>query len=145
MSKQSTIDKFSGHYRFLSNFADSDVELDGEIYPSIEHAYQAAKTLDTGWREKIRSCKTAGEAKKLGKIVPLHSDWDRVEVMRGLLKQKFSKGNRMRDLLDGTGDAILIEGNWWGDVFWGQSPVGTGENWLGRMLMEIRDESFDSV
>ena len=40
------IDSFTGDYHFLSNFAASKVELDGVEYKSVEHGYQAAKTLN---------------------------------------------------------------------------------------------------
>lgn len=133
------VNSFDGPYRFLSNFWPNEVTFDDETYPSIEHAYQAAKTLDPEDREKIRLAPTAAKAKKFGKVVTLRPDWNdvRLDIMKELLQQKFSNPT-LRDLLIATGDEELIEGNWWGDVYWGKCR-GKGENHLGRLLMEIRE------
>ena len=58
--------------------------------------------------------------------------------MKNLLTQKFSD-ERFRSLLLATGDTYIIEGNTWGDTFWGVDMYsGEGENILGKMIMEIR-------
>lgn len=133
------ISEFRGEYRFLSNFYPHEVRLDGERYPSNEHAYQAAKTNIEAEREAIRNTPTPGEAKRLGRKGTLRSDWERVkvDVMANLILQKF-QANNMRKLLLNTGDAILIEGNTWGDQVWGTCN-GYGENKLGRILMATRE------
>src|SRR6185369_8674281 len=38
--------EFQGDNRFLSNFFPAEVIYEGITYPTAEHAYQAAKTLD---------------------------------------------------------------------------------------------------
>jgi predicted NAD-dependent protein-ADP-ribosyltransferase YbiA (DUF1768 family) len=58
--------------------------------------------------------------------------------MRDLLRQKFAHPE-LRRLLLATGDAELVEGNTWGDRFWGVC-AGRGQNHLGRLLMAIRAE-----
>lgn len=133
------IDDFTGPYRFLSNFWPARVCLDGAEYPTVEHAYQAAKTLGYAAREWIRKSGTPGRAKRRGKQVPVRADWDtvRVDTMRRLLAQKFASGSDLAARLLATGDSELVEGNAWGDRFWGVSG-GTGQNWLGRLLMERR-------
>jgi len=133
------INSFNGKYRFLSNFQAAKVKLDGVTYDSVEHAYQAAKTLDKDERKKFQGI-TAGESKRLGRSIVLRKDWEsvKINIMRDLLKQKFSEHTLKTDLLD-TGDAVLIEGNNWNDTFWGVCR-GVGHNWLGRLLMELRDE-----
>ena len=137
----SEITSFKGPYAFLSNFWFCDVVLDGLKYKSVEHAFQAAKTFDPEWRAKIRLASKPGEAKKLGRQVPLRSDWEEVklDVMHDLLYQKFTSTTILRlDLLRTVGSQ-LIEGNYWHDTFWGVCD-GIGQNWLGRLLMEVRDE-----
>ena len=138
------IDRFAGEWRFLSNFAPCTVMLDGEAYPSVEHAFQAAKSDDFRVRQQIRSARTAGHAKRMGRSIRLPAGWGetRVRVMRGLLWQKFSPvaPGTQPDYLAGllrTGDAELIEGNDWGDKFWGKVN-GEGANVLGQLLMELR-------
>lgn len=134
------ISSFKGEYEFLSNFYRVDVELDGQRYPSVEHAFQAAKTEDSTQRAWIYMARDAGEAKRRGRKVTLRDGWDgmRIEVMLDLLRQKFDVP-ALRLLLAVTGDAVLEEGNWWGDRFWG-TVRGEGENWLGLLLMHVRKE-----
>jgi predicted NAD-dependent protein-ADP-ribosyltransferase YbiA (DUF1768 family) len=106
-------------------------------YPSVENAYQAAKSH--GMDTRLLVC-SAGEAKKLGKLGMLRPDWEEVKlgIMEDLLRQKFSIPELQEKFL-ATGDATLIEGNWWGDTFWGVCRC-KGENHLGILLMKIRDE-----
>lgn len=131
---------FSGEHRFLSNFYPVNVKYEGKTYRSVEHAYQAAKTEDEGARKKIREAQTAGEAKRLGRRVKMSDDFEyhKVSVMKELLLQKF-KYPELKAKLLATGNSGLIEGNTWGDTFWGVC-AGVGENHLGKLLMEVRAE-----
>lgn len=131
------IDRFDGEYRFLSNFYPCEVYLDGVAYPSVENAYQAAKTLDLNLREPFTRI-NASAAKKLGKSLPMREDWSfvKAQVMIPLLVQKF-RNPILKKLLVDTGNAQLIEGNWWGDTYWGVCR-GNGKNMLGKIIMQIR-------
>jgi len=132
------ITSFTGEYSFLSNFHPSKIEYCGVIYPTLEHAYQAAKTDNPEERKKIQAADTPGKAKKLGKSVTLTRDWNRKKliVMENMLRQKFYNKELRKKLL-ATGTAQLIEGNNWGDTFWGICN-GKGMNHLGNLLVEIR-------
>lgn len=134
------IDSFSGRHRFLSNFYPASIVLDGEEYPTVEHAYQAAKTVDSLARAFIRGLSRAGDAKRAGKAFPLRPDWEEMKlpIMESLLWQKFAAPPLRTWLLD-TGDQVLVEGNYWGDEFWGVCR-GRGENHLGKLLMKVRNE-----
>jgi ribA/ribD-fused uncharacterized protein len=138
--KTKTIDSFSGEYDFLSNFYPSVIYPDHIQYPTVEHAYQAQKTLDPIARELIRNCETPGQAKRLGNKVLLREDWEQIKVytMHQLLEMKFSIPELGKKLLE-TGNAELIEGNNWGDTFWGMSN-GKGSNALGGCLEIVRGE-----
>ena len=131
---------FEGRYRFLSNFFAVPIEMDGTIYRSVEHAYQASKTFVESARIMIWSLPRAGAAKRAGREVPIRPDWESVKlgVMRSLLHKKFAE-DPLRGKLLATGDAELVEGNDWGDRFWGRVD-GVGDNHLGRLLMQVRDE-----
>lgn len=133
-----SITAFAGDHRWLSNFWYARVTLDGVSYPTVENAYQAAKTLNLEARHQFERC-TPGDAKRLGKRLVLRADWDRVKlaVMRDLIAQKFARGTRLADQLLTTGTAELVEGNRWGDRYWGVCQ-GEGQNHLGRLLMEQR-------
>lgn len=136
------IDDFSPRLKngFLSNFYVSTIYVDKKPFPTVEHAYQSYKTLDESARELIRKSKTPADAKKLGRCVALRPDWDNVKIslMKSFLKQKFENPFLSHKLLE-TGDAELIHKNTWNDRFWGVCR-GVGENWLGRLLMEVREE-----
>ncbi len=137
--RPTTIDQFVGDYHFLSNFHFADVELDGLVYSTVEHAYQAAKSNDPAVREAVRKAWQPGIAKAMGRRIDVPSSWwtRRVSVMHTLVTRKFQHAH-LRAQLDATGRAVLIEGNWWNDTYWGVCR-GTGENWLGRILMSVRD------
>jgi len=134
------ITRFIGEHSFLANFYTSTVYVDGKSYPSVEHAYQAAKASSDSERELIRNAKTPMEAKKLGRTLVLPEDWDesKIDLMRRLIRSKF-ENPLLRELLLMTGDAELIQDNKWNDRFWGVCR-GEGQNWLGKILVEIRDE-----
>ena len=132
---------FKGAYRFLSNFHPSPIQYNGLTYPTVEHAYQAAKVLDGVTRAQIRAAATAKDARRLGRAYAVRSDWDqiRVAVMEDLVRLKFTQNESLARQLLATDDARLEEGNWWGDTFWG-TVDGFGENILGKILMRVRDE-----
>ena len=136
------IDRFDGDYAFLSNFYPSSIfdSNDGFTYPTVEHFFQAKKSLILREREMISKAETPGRAKRMGRKVQLRSDWEDIKlfVMEYALRRKFSKP-RFKEALLATGDEELIEGNWWGDTFWGVCN-GVGENNLGKLLMKIREE-----
>jgi ribA/ribD-fused uncharacterized protein len=133
------IDSFFGKYRFLSNFFPCSIWLEKQCFTSVENAYQASKTLDLSLRRQFINL-TPGQAKRFSKTIPARKDWNEVKlaIMEGLVRQKFSEP-RFAKLLISTGNHELIEGNKWGDTYWGQCG-GKGENHLGRILMRIREE-----
>lgn len=135
------ITSFSGAYRWLSNFWPVDITReDGITYPSSEHAYVAAKVTVLSTRRWIASIETAGQVKRAGRTLALRSDWDEVKraEMLSILRLKF-QDPELADKLRATGDVELIEGNTWGDTYWGVCR-DVGENNLGKLLMQIRSE-----
>lgn len=138
------IRRFTGKNSFLSNFYPCIVMYEGMEYPSVEHAFQAAKTTDMNIRAGFQICPTPGDAKHFGRRVPLRSDWEsvKIDVMKDCVRDKFTRNlsdiDLKKKLLD-TRDAYLEEGNRHGDRFWG-TVDGIGRNELGKILMEIRDE-----
>ena len=147
MSDATPIDSFAGDYRFLSNFYPATVVLDGTEYPSVEHAFQAAKTLEVSDRVPILAM-GPGDAKRYGRTLRLRPDWEsaKIDVMASLLRQKFDPARHpeLTEKLVATRLHELIEGNYWHDCFWGRCTCdyhkARGENWLGRILMIVRAE-----
>ena len=134
------IDSFRGEYSFLSNFHKCRVEFEGMVYPSVEHAFQAAKNPDPEYRSLIATVGSPVTAKRMGKKTQLRPDWEEVKdgIMYELLKSKFSDPV-LREKLLATGEAELIEGNNHWDRFWGVCR-GEGLNKLGKLLMQVREE-----
>lgn len=145
---------FKGKYEFLSNAYPCFVKLDGELYSSVEHAFQAAKTTDLEVRKHFRVMNGADTAYYFGRHLDevkkgtvIRPDWEdvRTDIMYNLVKDKFtrtepfsSQAELKQKLLD-TGDAYLENGNTYRDRFWG-TVKGEGRNELGIILMKVRDE-----
>ncbi len=132
--------EFRGEYRWLSNFHLVKIDYEGLVFPSTEHAYQASKASTIQERVWIANAKTCGEAKRMGKEVNMWEGFEFVkkDVMYRVNKIKFQNPELKAKLL-ATGDQELIEGNTWGDTYWGVCN-GEGFNHLGKILMKIREE-----
>ena len=132
------IGPFKCQYEFLSNFYPSRIFYDGFMYPTVEHAFQASKTMDYDIRKSIALAQTPNIAKKMGRKIVLRPYWSDIKVfiMADLVSKKFAIPELQIKLLE-TGNEELIEINWWNDVFWGFCN-GVGENNLGKILMQIR-------
>lgn len=141
-NKQMTgkIDLFRGEYYFLSNFFTTAITYDGITYKNSEAAFQSAKLVDMEQRKQFASL-SGGEAKKLGQKVHIRDDWEQAKynIMHDIVSAKFSQNDDIRQKLLNTGDCKLEEGNTWGDKTWG-TVNGEGKNWLGEILMAVRDE-----
>lgn len=169
------IAEFKGEYAFLSNFYPAAVVVDARKmpfgapydvearhnfiaqiargdkvffwFPSVEHAFQAQKTLDIArWVDDFQFG-TPGQAKRKGRKLLIREDWEHVKlkIMRQCIQSKF-RHSELRARLLMTHPRPLIEGNNWGDKVWGavvESRNGPiiewfGENWLGKLLVEER-------
>lgn len=134
-----SIDSFRDEYYFLSNFYNAKIVFNGITYGNAESAYQAQKCVNDF--DRILFCNLSGkEAKKKGRNVKLRSDWEdiKVSIMSQVVEAKFVQNPYLIGKLLSTGNRPLIEGNPWGDTFWGISN-GEGFNMLGRILMDLRD------
>lgn len=134
------IDSFSGKYAFLSNFYRVPIIYQDRRYPTTEHAFQAAKTLNEDSRIQIAHTKDPADAKRLGRRVTLRPHWNTLRdiIMYEICQIKFTNKALRRMLLD-TGSEELVEGNTWNDTYWGVCR-GQGQNKLGKILMKIRED-----
>ena len=132
---------FFGPYRYLSNFHLAWFMWNGIRWISSEHAYQAAKLKNPEKMKTFAKLSSPKDAKIAGGLIPCREDWDDVKytIMYEVVKAKFSQNKDIADLLIGTGDAYLEETNTWYDTTWGVCD-GKGLNWLGKILMQVRDE-----
>lgn len=135
------ITSFRGEYRFMSNFWPEPVEGPGQIiYPTVEHAYVAYKSGDPYIWKQVAEISTPANVKRFGRKIKIRPNWNEVKlpIMRNLVWQKFQNPDLFR-MLQETRPQEIVEGNTWGDTFWGQCPIGKGHNHLGKIIMEIRD------
>ena len=139
------INEFRGKYNYLSNFyilrQPIPANWEGYYARTAEHAYQACKAVNHLEAIRILGARTPGQAKRLGSGCILRPDWDQIklEVMERIVRAKFQHNGLLMSLLIKTGDAVLVEGNNWGDTYWGICR-GKGYNHLGKILMKVRDE-----
>lgn len=135
------IDLFVGEHEFLSNFYPCHVEYGGLSFICAEGAYQAQKAVNPKNKPQF-TCLYGGQSKRKGRKVWMRSDWDNVKysIMKDIVTFKFlNNPPLMRQLLN-TFPSELIEGNTWKDTFWGYDfNLEAGENNLGKILMEIRN------
>lgn len=136
------IKSFTGEFRFLSNFHVDPILYKNLSFKTNEHAYQWEKVTDKGVKNLIHYAASPDFAKELGNDINgvIRPDWEQVKlsVMEDLIRIKFSLPH-LTYMLVATGDQELIEGNTWGDTFWGVCK-GKGQNNLGKLLMKIRKE-----
>ncbi len=130
-------------YGEFSNFSAHAIELDGLLWKTTEHYFQAQKFDDPDYRERIRLSPSPKEAADLGRSrsVPLRPDWETIKetVMYRAVKQKFSTHTALQVLLLSTGEEAILEAAP-GDHYWGTGQDGTGKNRLGILLMQVREE-----
>lgn len=130
-------------YGAFSNFSRHPFELDGLIWPTSEHYFQAQKFEDDEYRGKIRSTPSPMIAARLGRSrkVPIRSDWEerKDEFMYRAVLAKFQAHSDLKQLLLSTGQEEIIEKTT-RDYYWGCGANGTGKNMLGRILMQVREE-----
>lgn len=119
-----------------------DIEFMNHKFKSVENAYMFAKNPNNEeWLNKCLSM-SPGDVKKASKLISIREDWDSVKlsIMYELLKQKFTQEPFRTNLIE-TRNENIVEGNRWNDTFWGvdiKNTPNVGENWLGRLIMDIR-------
>jgi ribA/ribD-fused uncharacterized protein len=134
-------------YGVFSNLFRCEITFEDRVFPTAEHAYQAGKASKPAVREWILQAPTPALAAMAAHglytwdIVP---NWASIKVdrMRAVLRAKFTQHPALRQLLLGTGTRRLVEAGTVNNAvnrFWGEVD-GKGENTLGKLLMELRDE-----
>lgn len=133
-----------GELGFCSNFYRAKILLDGKEWPTTEHYYQAQKMLNPEHQEWIRNSSSPKVAAHLGRTLPCREDWDQIkfDIMKKAVRAKFEQHPDLKEKLKATIPHILVEhtaGTRRPDSVWGDGVAGEGQNWLGKILMEIRD------
>jgi ribA/ribD-fused uncharacterized protein len=134
-------------YGCFSNFAPYPIEMDGVVWPTSEHWFQAQKFVGTPAEAEmaaaIRAEPSPMKAALLGRdrTKPRRAGWEAVrdDLMRRAVRAKFAQHPDIRAVLLGTGDAAIVE-HTANDDYWGDGGDGSGVNMLGKILVEVREE-----
>lgn len=141
-TNNSDIRLFRDEYEFLSNFYPCRIEYCGIYYQNAEAAFQAQKCRSE--EEKLGFCGLlAAKAKRRGRQILPRPDQENVKlgVMEEIVRAKFIQNPKLAKKLISTGERRLVEGNTWGDTFWGvDAETVQGANHLGRILMQLRSD-----
>lgn len=117
--------------------------LDGTTWPTVEHYFQAQKFADPDKQAEIREAPTPGVAKEIAwkPDASIRADWDvaRDDIMLAAIRAKFAQHADLCAQLLATCDARLVE-HTTHDRYWGDGGDGSGQNQLGRLLMQVRSE-----
>ena len=143
------------YFDIFSNFYNEPLKIEGEIWKTGEHFYQAAKFAKNGLQEDaniyrlIVEAETPGTAKKLAdeyfseeNKLRTHQALRTFVAMSQMLTVKFAPGTFARKRLMQTGDLELIHLSG-SDFFWGQNRKGDDKNLLGKVLMQMRNSGSD--
>lgn len=128
----------------LSNFSSFQVEWRGRVWPTAEHAYQAAHFFDTAPElvENIYNARSAHEAYVIAKsnTDQAPDNWDEIksDVMEEICAHKLQQHEYVRRKLLQTGDVYLVEDSP-KDDFWGWGESRNGRNELGNIWMCLRN------
>lgn len=129
-------------YGSFSNFAPYPIEVDGKLWPTVEHYFQAQKFAGTEHEEAMRLEPSPMVVARMGRDrkKPLRPDWEALKdtIMRKAVLAKFTQHPALKDQLLGTGQAKLVE-HTTNDSYWGDGGDGSGKNLLGIILMEVRE------
>lgn len=139
-----TINFYTPKYYVFNNFSAHSIEYRGKLYPTSEHAYQAAKCTDPVGQEAIRKARSPLQAKALANETyrtAKDPDWGRkkVAVLEEILRAKLEQHPEAREALQESDGEEIVEDSPT-DYFWGEGADGSGQNMLGKLWMKLRDE-----
>ena len=132
----------TGPYGCFSNFSRHSVKMNGKVWPTSEHYFQAMKFDDVSYREKIRKANSPSLAAKMGRnrSYPIKENWDSIrnKIMYDVCYQKFTQHTELKEILLSTKGCWLVE-HTSNDNYWGDGGNGSGKNRLGKILMFVRE------
>lgn len=129
----------------FDNFAPFQIEWRGKLYPTTEHAYQAAHFMENNpaLAEELRNCRSPKEAQNFANENSNKDDpgWKdkKLSIMEEIVRCKLEQHPYVCELLLATGDKTIVEMND-NDEFWGWGKSHNGPNNLGKIWMKLRDE-----
>jgi N-glycosidase YbiA len=135
---------YTPRFYVFNNFSAHAIEFEGKLYPTSEHAYQAAKCTAPQGREEIRQARSPLQAKMLANETyraAKDPDWEgkKVSVLEAILRAKLAQHPEAQEALIESGQEEIIEDSPT-DYFWGEGADGSGQNMLGKLWMKLRNE-----
>lgn len=126
----------------LSPFSAHEVEIDGVVYKTAEHAYQTLRVVENE-RASVMTARSPMDAwrqgqrcKEAGKLV---SDFDKDSLMEKIFRAKLAQHEDIREVLLATKNRQLLK-VYEADSYWGTGSDGNGQNKMGILWMKLRDE-----
>ena len=134
---------YENEFYVFSNFSSFAIEWKGKLYMTSEHAYHSEKFEDENLKKQIRNARSAHVAFKITEVNKdkYRNDWDKIKlkVMKEILRSKAEQHPYVKKKLLESGNKELVEDSW-RDSYWGWGPNKDGENHLGKLWMEVRNE-----
>lgn len=134
---------YEQEFYIFSNFSAFKLEWNGELWMTSEHAYHSEKFEDPKILKALKDTRSAHDAMKLAYANrdKYRKDWDDVKlgIMKKILHAKVEQHPYVKKKLLASGNRELIE-NSWRDSYWGWGSNKEGENHLGKLWMEVREE-----
>lgn len=133
--------KVNEEYGEFSNFSPYEVFVLGTTWKTSEHYFQARKFQDSSLVLKVMDAPSPKEAAIIGRDRnnKIRDDWEsiKLDVMKEVVYAKFTQHDSLKKLLLSTGSSDIVEASLY-DTFWGEGEDGSGNNYLGKILMEVR-------
>ncbi len=131
-------------FAYLSPFSAHRIEIWGDTFPTVEHAYQAARLKPGPEREEIKSAGSPKEAWRLaqtfkGRPEIQAENFNKDAVMEELFRAKLAQHHDIAEILKSSRGHELQKVITT-DSYWGTGADGKGENKMGKIWMKIRDE-----
>jgi ribA/ribD-fused uncharacterized protein len=139
-------------YGWLGNMYAAPITYNGQIYRTSEALFQCLRFDNPEIRELIRAQRSPMAAKMVTKpyknqMIIAPREKEDIQNMALCLQLKFDQHPALKEKLLKTKDHILIEdiGNRNGEnhLFWGMKKINgvwTGNNMMGKLLMELREK-----
>jgi len=134
---------FLDQYYLFSNYSSLPVKYKSVTYPTSEHAYQAAKFENNKEiSTAIKNAQSPSEAKRISTEYKNleRKNWEKIKLqtMSEIIHEKAKQHAEVQRKLLETGDAQILENS--EDYFWGRGKDDSGQNHLGKIWMQIREE-----
>jgi hypothetical protein len=138
------INFMENRFQYLSPFSAHQIQIWGELFATVEHAYQASRIKPGPERDAIKNAPSPLDAWREGQKYKSNpelaiEDFDKDKTMEELFRTKLAQHPDIKEILLETGDAELIKLNET-DYYWGTGADNTGQNRMGKIWMKIRAE-----